>query len=524
MNGIKQRWIWIELQYALHIFAETLNCLAEGDTHITIELRETLIIALSSVAKVAEGKLLALSLVSIAQLLTSENSKLRALSFDQLQEVASERGVSVSTLLLPAMDGLAAMLVDCLAKGEGTLQIYVELLDCKNVGDLLKKTMKFTLPYMVRGKLTTVLVEAARLVEQGVRRLYLCVESLNCFLEDVPELLVENMHYILEFIFMKKISDTEVADIMNFITQQLNNHSNKDTRRATVRDLLNCQLRNLLKLLFLRKKEEVRWVFDYLCSSLSTDGKLSTFLRDHLLAIMAFFNAQLLHTTLSAHEKQKVLNGLISLMEMISPEHLYGIRAKATAILRLAMQSCPLSRTALQGWAILIRKLPANHLGPMLSNLVYVTLGLVDAFPQEVVAILRYLIVENAEFYPEYLRNIYFLPELPCLQELNAYLRQHLPARPFQQELGDLVEENRGITNESLTVRIAALRHLKSLLHQHVDELSYLVRDDKTTHLVSTAVKRLFDSTFEKDKTARLLVAECLGELGCVGAVDRHLR
>jgi hypothetical protein len=91
---------------------------------------------------------------------------------------------------------------------------------------------------MVRGKLTTVLVEAARLVEQGVRRLYLCVESLNCFLEDVPELLVENMHYILEFIFMKKISDTEVADIMNFITQQLNNHSNKDTRRYLSSPLL----------------------------------------------------------------------------------------------------------------------------------------------------------------------------------------------------------------------------------------------------------------------------------------------
>lgn len=56
-------------------------------------------------------------------------------------------------------------------------------------------------------------------------------------------------------------------------------------------------------------------------------------------------------------------------------------------------------RLALQAWNTFTRKLPVQQLGPLLSQIVYTVLPLLDSHPDDVAGIMNYLIVDHLDAY-----------------------------------------------------------------------------------------------------------------------------
>eukprot|EP00058_Branchiostoma_floridae_P009059 XP_002594547.1 hypothetical protein BRAFLDRAFT_104468 [Branchiostoma floridae] len=230
---------------------------------------------------------------------------------------------------------------------------------------------------------------------------------------------------------------------------------------------------------------------------ITTAQEMAEFLQPCLLGILAFFDSQLLTTSIPMEDKKLALESLITLMKLMGPKHITAVRVKVMTTLRICLRFKVkgFPELSCRAWDCFVHSVELSCLGPMLSQIVVTLLPLLQTQAKPVAGVFSFLIQDNREALQDHFHELYFMPELPELSKINAVLKQHIETPSSQSDLKSQLKHSlKGLGHESLDVRLHALSKLKQQLHAN----------------------QLLSSCRESDKTARSLVGECLGELGAI--------
>ncbi|OPL31024.1 hypothetical protein AM593_07600, partial [Mytilus galloprovincialis] len=114
--------------------------------------------------------------------------------------------------------------------------------------------------------------------------------------------------------------------------------------------------------------------------------------------------------------------------------------------------------------------------------------------------------------------EVYFLPDIPELAVANDILKQYTEGSSSQSDLRTRLDHSmKGITHESLDVRLHALSKLKNLLRDEKEALyQFVIGNETADPIVSKIVSVLLSGSRDSDSRAQILYAECIGELGAI--------
>ena len=188
-----------------------------------------------------------------------------------------------------------------------------------------------------------------------------------------------------------------------------------------------------------------------------------------MLGILAFYNTVLLTNT-DLEEKRLALESLVQLMQVMGPRYMTSVRVKVMAILRLGLRfkDKGFPELSCEAWERFVQSVDLTSLGPMLSQICVTLLPYLTHLPARVTQIFDFLIVRNKAALQEHFHEIYFLPDVPELREVNAVLRLACGEAARQADLKTLVRQSlKGVAHESLDVRRYALSKLKQHLHDN---------------------------------------------------------
>ncbi|XP_076342157.1 serine/threonine-protein kinase atr-like [Tachypleus tridentatus] len=118
----------------------------------------------------------------------------------------------------------------------------------------------------------------------------------------------------------------------------------------------------------------------------------------------------------------------------------------------------------------------------------------------------------------EYFHDLYFIPELAELTEVNTVLKEYIDRPSKQADFHSLLSHSlKGVSHENLEVCFHALRKVKQLLCSHQSELlQYLLEQESADPLISQLMSVIISRCRETDPIIRLALAECIGELGAI--------
>ena len=158
---------------------------------------------------------------------------------------------------------------------------------------------------------------------------------------------------------------------------------------------------------------------------------MADYLQPKLLGILAFFNMQLLSSSVGIEDKKMALTSLMSLMKLMGPKHVSSVRVKMMTTLRTGLRfKDDFPELCCRAWDCFVRCLDHAYLGPLLSHVIVALLPLIHMQPKETAAIFHYLIIENRDAVQDFLHEIYFLPDHPELEKIKAVLQEYRKATP----------------------------------------------------------------------------------------------
>lgn len=108
-----------------------------------------------------------------------------------------------------------------------------------------------------------------------------------------------------------------------------------------------------------------------------------------------FFNFVLMYG--DGEERQLALKSLVSLMQLMGPDHVTVVRLKIMAILRLGMkiEGGKMAELCCSGWDYFVHNVDLKTLGPLLGQILVTLFPLLEKFGDKVAAIFKYLIIDN---------------------------------------------------------------------------------------------------------------------------------
>lgn len=246
---------------------------------------------------------------------------------------------------------------------------------------------------------------------------------------------------------------------------------------------------------------------------------MADYLQPKLLGILAFFNMQLLSSSVGIEDKKMALTSLMSLMKLMGPKHVSSVRVKMMTTLRTGLRfKDDFPELCCRAWDCFVRCLDHAYLGPLLSHVIVALLPLIQMQPKETAAIFHYLIIENRVAVQDFLHEIYFLPDHPELEKIKAVLQEYRKETSESTDLQTTLQLSmKAIQHENVDVRIHALTSLKETLYKNQEKLIKYATDSETVEpVISQLVTVILKGCQDANSQARLLCGECLGELGAI--------
>ena len=82
----------------------------------------------------------------------------------------------------------------------------------------------------------------------------------------------------------------------------------------------------------------------------------------------------------------------------------------------------------------------------------------------------------SRDAFNDYFHELYFMPDVPELKEVNAVLKEHRDNPSSQPDLHTQLRQSlKGVTHESVDVRLHALSKLRDLLHKNQVSVEFIV-------------------------------------------------
>ncbi|XP_022100883.1 serine/threonine-protein kinase ATR-like [Acanthaster planci] len=480
-------------------------------------LQETVVHTIAELGMVAEGELLLVTIISLLESLLSSSVLVRAAAYVKLQEVASAKDLKISVLFARFKQPICQFLVEALHQSQdnttssGCLHVISEVahvFEFKDKQAFLSQMMRFLLPRIV-SKATPVASAILRVIAKTLK-------------VNHREMLVDCFRYIFSYLvrtcnkpdlekallYLQNETDIELGSLMRMDYQSLHNE------------------------LLLHLSENYTQVFSGLAMLASKDSNyrgpkpiteasdMADFLQPRLLGILAFFDSQLLNSHIAVEDKKLALESLVCIMKLMGTKHITGVRLKIMATLKIGLRykdnGFPL--LSCRAWQCFVHSVEPSSLGPMISQVIVTLLPLLHQLPEQVAKIYNFLIVENRDAFSQHFHELYFMPDLAELTEVNSVLKEHREDPSSQPDLKTQLRQSiKGVTHESLDVRLHALSKLRDLLRKNQSDLhEYVMGNETIDPTITELVSVLLSGCRDSDGKAQSLFGECLGELGAV--------
>ncbi|KAL6038204.1 hypothetical protein STEG23_030972, partial [Scotinomys teguina] len=513
----------------------------EAYTHAQIsrnnELKDTLILTTGDIGRAAKGELVPFALLHLLHCLLSKSASVSGAAYTEIRALVAAKSVKLQNFFSQYKKPICQFLVESLHSSQmtalpgtpcqtaemrthdvahhrevalNTLSEIANVFDFPDLNRFLTRTLQVLLPDLA--------AKASPAASALIRTLG---KQLNV---SRREILINNFKYIFSHLVCSCTKD-ELERALHYL---------KNETEIELGSLLRQDFQGLHNELLLRIGEHYQQVFNglsILASFASSDDAyqgprditspelMADYLQPKLLGILAFFNMQLLSSSVGIEDKKMALNSLMSLMKLMGPKHVSSVRVKMMTTLRTGLRfKDDFPELCCRAWDCFVRCLDHAYLGPLLSHVIVALLPLIHMQPKETAAIFHYLIIENRDAVQDFLHEIYFLPDHPELEKIKAVLQEYRKETSESTDLQTTLQLSmKAIQHENVDVRIHALTSLKETLYKNQEKLIKYATDSETVEpVISQLVTVILKGCQDANSQARLLCGECLGELGAI--------
>ncbi|KAL4691900.1 hypothetical protein H8957_002966 [Semnopithecus entellus] len=513
----------------------------EAYTHAQIsrnyELKDTLILTTGDIGRAAKGDLVPFALLHLLHCLLSKSASVSGAAYTEIRALVAAKSVKLQNFFSQYKKPICQFLVESLHSSQmtalpstpyqnadmrkqdvahqremalNTLSEIANVFDFPDLNRFLTRTLQVLLPDLA--------AKASPAASALIRTLG---KQLNV---NRREILINNFKYIFSHLVCSCSKD-ELERALHYL---------KNETEIELGSLLRQDFQGLHNELLLRIGEHYQQVFNglsILASFASSDDPyqgprdiispelMADYLQPKLLGILAFFNMQLLSSSVGIEDKKMALNSLMSLMKLMGPKHVSSVRVKMMTTLRTGLRfKDDFPELCCRAWDCFVRCLDHACLGSLLSHVIVALLPLIHIQPKETAAIFHYLIIENRDAVQDFLHEIYFLPDHPELKKIKAILQEYRKETSESTDLQTTLQLSmKAIQHENVDVRIHALTSLKETLYKNQEKLIKYATDSETVEpIISQLVTVLLKGCQDANSQARLLCGECLGELGAI--------
>ncbi|XP_060241479.1 serine/threonine-protein kinase ATR [Meriones unguiculatus] len=513
----------------------------EAYTHAQIsrnnELKDTLILTTGDIGRAAKGDLISFALLHLLHCLLSKSASVSGAAYTEIRALVAAKSVKLQNFFSQYKKPICQFLVESLHSSQmtalpgtpcqtaemrkqdvahhremalNTLSEIANVFDFPDLNRFLTRTLQVLLPDLA--------AKASPAASALIRTLG---KQLNV---NRREILINNFKYIFSHLVCSCSKD-ELERALHYL---------KNETEIELGSLLRQDFQGLHNELLLRIGEHYQQVFNglsILASFASSDDPyqgprditspelMADYLQPKLLGILAFFNMQLLSSSVGIEDKKMALNSLMSLMKLMGPKHVSSVRVKMMTTLRTGLRfKDDFPELCCRAWDCFVRCLDHAYLGPLLSHVIVALLPLIHMQPKETAAIFHYLIIENRDAVQDFLHEIYFLPDHPELEKIKAVLQEYRKETSESADLQTTLQLSmKAIQHENVDVRIHALTSLKETLYKNQEKLIKYATDSETVEpVISQLVTVILKGCQDANSQARLLCGECLGELGAI--------
>ncbi|XP_047467138.1 serine/threonine-protein kinase ATR [Mugil cephalus] len=497
------------------------------------DLRNTLVLTTGEIGRASQGSLVSFSMLRLLQCLLSKSSTESVAAYTQIRALATAKGLKLQTLFNQYKNPICQFLVESLhsrhasalrsTPDQGTesanqrekaLDILAQIAHAFDFPDLhrfLTQTLQVLLPYL-----------AAKASTTGSALIRTLANELKA---NRREILINNFKYIFSHLLCS-CPKKELERAFHYLQSET---------EIELGSLLRQDFQGLHNELLLRLGEDYEQVFNGLAilasfasnddpyrgpRDITTPELMADYLQPKLLGILAFFNLQLLSSSVGEKDRKELaLKSVMALMRLMGSKHISLVRVKMMTTLRTGLryrEDFPL--LCCQTWECFVRSVEPAHLGPLLSHVIVALLPLIPLQPKETAAIIRFLILDNREEVNDYLHEIYFLPDHPELKDIHTVLQDYKKLTASSSDLAEALQLSmRAVQHENVDVRIHALTSLRDMMHSKQEWLLRQVcASEAVEPVISSLVSVLLKGCQDSSPEARLLCGECLGELGAV--------
>ncbi|XP_041828514.1 serine/threonine-protein kinase ATR isoform X3 [Melanotaenia boesemani] len=497
------------------------------------DLRNTLILTTGEIGRASQGSLVSFSLLRLLHCLLSKSSTVSVAAYTQIRALATAKGLKLQTLFSHYKNPICQFLVESLHsrhasalrstpdqssesanQRELALDILAQIAHAFDFPDLhrfLTRTLQVLLPYLAAKASSTgsALIRTLAIELKANRR----------------EILINNFKYIFSHLVCSCTKE-ELERAFHYLQNET---------EIELGSLLRQDFQGLHNELLLRLGEHYQQVFNGLAilasfasnddpyqgpRDITTPELMADYLQPKLLGILAFFNMQLLSSSVGEKDRKKLtLTSVMALMRLMGSKHISSVRVKMMTTLRTGLRyrdDFPL--LCCQTWECFVKSVEPSHLGPLLSHVIVALLPLIPLQPKKTAAIIRFLIIDNREEVNDYLHEIYFLPDHPELKDIHTVLQNYKKLTSSSSDLAAALQLSmRAVQHENVDVRIHALTSLRDMMHSKQEWLLQQVcASEAVEPVISNLVSVLLKGCQDSSPEARLLCGECLGELGAV--------
>ncbi|KAI5934857.1 serine/threonine-protein kinase ATR isoform X1 [Manis javanica] len=513
----------------------------EAYTHAQIsrnnELKDTLILTTGDIGRAAKGDLVPFALLHLLHCLLSKSTSVSGAAYTEIRALVAAKSVKLQNFFSQYKKPICQFLVESLHSSQmtalpstpcqnaetqkqdvahqremalNTLSEIANVFDFPDLNRFLTRTLQVLLPDLA--------AKASPAASALIRTLG---KQLNV---NRREILINNFKYIFSHLVCSCSKD-ELERALHYL---------KNETEIELGSLLRQDFQGLHNELLLRIGEHYQQVFNglsILASFASSDDPyqgprdiispelMADYLQPKLLGILAFFNMQLLSSSVGIEDKKMALNSLMSLMKLMGPKHISSVRVKMMTTLRTGLRfKDDFPELCCRAWNCFVHCLDHAYLGSLLSHVIVALLPLIHIQPKETAAIFHYLIIENRDAVQDFLHEIYFLPDHPELKKIKAVLQEYRKETSESTDLQTTLHLSmKAIQHENVDVRIHALTSLKETLYKNQEKLIKYATDSETVEpVISQLVTVLLKGCQDANSQARLLCGECLGELGAI--------
>ncbi|XP_042521644.1 serine/threonine-protein kinase ATR [Dipodomys spectabilis] len=503
------------------------------------ELKDTLILTTGDIGRAAKGDLVPFALLHLLHCLLSKSASVSGAAYTEIRALVAAKSVKLQNFFNQYKKPICQFLVETLHSSQmaalsGSSTLYqtaeMRLRDDAHHREMALNTLSeianvFDFPDLNRFLNRTLQVLLPDLAAKASPAASALIRTLGNQLNvNRREILINNFKYIFSHLVCSCSKD-ELERALHYL---------KNETEIELGSLLRQDFQGLHNELLLRIGEHYQQVFNglsILASFASSDDPyqgprgtmspelMADYLQPKLLGILAFFNMQLLSSSVGIEDKKMALSSLMSLMKLMGPKHVSSVRVKMMTTLRTGLRfKDNFPELCCRAWDCFVRCLDHAYLGSLLSHVIVALLPLIHIQPKETAAIFHYLIIDNRDAVQDFLHEIYFLPDHPELQKIKAVLQEYRKETSESTDLQTSLQLSmKAVQHENVDVRIHALTSLKETLYKNQEKLiKYATNSETVEPVISQLVTVLLKGCQDANSQARLLCGECLGELGAI--------